>query len=751
MDTGIPLAFKSHILAHVVDEKRVLLLTEASGTTLLRGALYSALTPLLDGSRTADQIVDALKAHWPAADVYFALMRLERQGHIASVVTGLSSDATAFWQALGGDAGEAQSNLTRTSVAVVALGNTAGDAAALSATLADAGLAVADTIPAELVVAVVDDYLRPELADLNRRQLAAGTPWLVVKPVGRVLWLGPFFGADDVGCWCCLARRLQENRASAMAVEARGQGHPVLSRGALATTRALAINLAATQIATWAALKRDTVLRHSVLTIDLQTLQARQHRVHRLPDCNACGSPAPDDIAGPGMSQVKLRNGHKLFTADGGHRTCRPEETFARLEPFISPISGIVPDLLKAGMTNDIHVYHVQQTIPLDATGRSTARLGDRMGACGKGSTDVQARVSCLAEAVERYSCFFRGNEPRLEARLSDLGSNAIHPHVLLNFSARQYATRDASNKNPHDFNWVPLPFDENRKIEWTPNWSLTREEIRWLPTAYCYFGYPVDCPGAFCQSDSNGCASGNSLEEAILQGFLELVERDAMALWWYNRPRRPAVDLDSFDDPFFNDMAGYHRKLTRTLEVVDLTTDLNIPVVAALSWDAAGGAILIGLGAHLDPRIAISRALNEVNQVMTSLTFHERANTESVSVDKPHFHQWLRHATIENQPHVVPNGTRLTVDRFPKLQKDDLLGDISTCLEIIRQQGMEMIVLDLTRPDVAFPTVRVTVPGLCHFWPRFGPGRLYDIPVGLGWIDRKLDETELNPIPFFM
>src|SRR5687767_10651342 len=126
MDTGRPLAFKSHILPHVVDETQVLLLTEASGTTLLRGALYSALTPLLDGSRSADQIVDALKHHWPAADVYFALMRLERQGHIASIVTGLSTDATAFWQALGGDADEAQRRLTRTSVAVVPLGDTAG-------------------------------------------------------------------------------------------------------------------------------------------------------------------------------------------------------------------------------------------------------------------------------------------------------------------------------------------------------------------------------------------------------------------------------------------------------------------------------------------------------------------------------------------------------------------------------------------------------------------------------------------------
>ena len=50
--------------------------------------------------------------------------------------------------------------------------------------------------------------------------------------------------------------------------------------------------------------------------------------------------------------------------------------------------------------------------------------------------------------------------------------------------------------------------------------------------------------PAAF-HADSNGCAAGNTLEEAIVQGFLELVERDAYAIWWYNRLQRAEVDLE--------------------------------------------------------------------------------------------------------------------------------------------------------------------------------------------------------------
>ena len=62
----------------------------------------------------------------------------------------------------------------------------------------------------------------------------------------------------------------------------------------------------------------------------------------------------------------------------------------------------------------------------------------------------------------------------------------------------------------------------------------------------------------------------------------------------------------------------------------------------------------------------------------------------------------------------------------------------------------MEMLVLEQTRPDIALPVVKVIVPGLRHFWARFAPGRLYEVPVTLGWRDRPLAEDQLNPIPVF-
>lgn len=72
-------------------------------------------------------------------------------------------------------------------------------------------------------------------------------------------------------------------------------------------------------------------------------------------------------------------------------------------------------------------------------------------------------------------------------------------------------------------------------------------------------------------------------------------------------------------------------------------------------------------------------------------------------------------------------------------------------CQRLVEERGLEMMVLDQTRPEIGLPVAKVIVPGLRHFWARFAPGRLYDVPVSLGWLDRPLAEDELNPIPMFL
>jgi ribosomal protein S12 methylthiotransferase accessory factor YcaO len=67
-------------------------------------------------------------------------------------------------------------------------------------------------------------------------------------------------------------------------------------------------------------------------------------------------------------------------------------------------------------------------------------------------------------------------------------------------------------------------------------------------------------------------------------------------------------------------------------------------------------------------------------------------------------------------------------------------------CVDIAKRAGLDFLVLNQTRPDVEVPVVRVIVPGLRHFYRRFGPGRLYDVPVKLGLRDQPIPESELTP-----
>ena len=381
----------------------------------------------------------------------------------------------------------------------------------------------------------------------------------------------------------------------------------------------------------------------------------------------------------------------------------------------------------------------------------------------GKGTTDAQAKASGLCEGLERYSGVFRGDEPRRTARRGHLGAAATDLNDCLLFSDRQYRERAKStNTNDSPYSFVPLPFDPNAEIEWSPVWSLSRKEARYLPTAFCYYDYPQPKAHRFCIADSNGCAAGNTLEEATLQGFLELVERDSVALWWYNRVRRPGVDLDSFADPYLQELADCLATHDREMVVLDLTSDLQIPVFAAWSrrtgresgQDAAAEQIVMGFGAHLDPKIALLRAVTEMNQMLSLLLESPIDKVYSEHLTDRETVHWLRTATAENQPYLLPAAAvplRQASD-FTLATTDDITQDVDDCRDLVERRGLEMLVLDQTRPEIGLPVVKVIVPGLRHFWTRFAPGRLYDVPVKLRLaLLTPLTETELNPIPMFL
>ncbi|MDF5724883.1 MAG: TOMM precursor leader peptide-binding protein [Rhizonema sp. PD37] len=755
--------FKRCFQVETVESEGVFLISERD-TFLLNGHLYELLAPLLNGQHSVDEIVDEIIPHLlpekasaqefiiAGAKVYNALMQMERKGYIVQSEETLPSALVAFCDTLNVNPQEANRRLQTTKVAVKTFGSIA--TSEFVSSLESQHIQVSDE--GDLVVVLTDDYLHDGLDILNRKALHLSSPWVLVKPVGTIVWIGPIFYPGKTGCWECLAQRLRANRPVEAFIQRRKGISTSLSTplSVLPSTLQTALGMAATEIAKWIVQGENKQLEGILLTLDTISLQTQKHILVKRPQCPCCGELGLNAKPSP----IVLGNRKKTFTTDGGHRCVSPEETLKKYQHHISPITGVVRELrqLSQGSNGLTHTYAARHhcATMLDNLDALRQNIGGR--SAGKGKTDIQARASGFCEAIERYSGIFQGDEIRHKSNYQQMGERAIHPNTCMNFSQEQYRNRQEWNASCSSwFQKVPEPFDEEREIEWTPVWSLTHQEFKYLPTAYCYFGYSQS-PKPNCWADSNGCAAGNTLEEAILQGFMELVERDCVTLWWYNRVKRARLDLDSFDEPYFQTLKDYYKTLHRDIWVLDITNDLNIPTFAAISRriDREAEDVIFGFGTHFDPKIAILRALTETNQSLPAvLLANADGSAQYPSSADPLAINWWKTATVENQPYLLPNENAVVKvsSDYSQLWSDNLLEDVMNCKQLTEKNGMEMLVLDQTRPDIGLKVVKVIVPGMRLFWKRLGSGRLYDIPVQLGWLEEQLAENQLNPFPMWM
>lgn len=731
---------------------------QGEDSSLLRGAVLKAVVELVDGTRTSDEIVEALDGAYAPEHVLFSIHQLHKRGVIAPFLDSAAGRERAFWAELGS---AEQAGRHRT----VAMFATAGVHDDVLDVIADRVREDADSVhvsrelssflaaDAELRLVIAADYTDPALEQINRSSLDEGVAWFLVRPDARDVWVGPLFRPGVTACWECLMNRRRTRRRIHLAL---GE-----SAGAALTVPMLSTDRSAGLVGRIAALEVAKVLRglvptpvqdappgsSHILRLSLSQWESTHHVVVRRPQCPACGDPMPSRSA-----RVELRPEHADADDGGGLRTARPEETYRRFRHHVSAISGAIAELEERPTRYDgVHVWSSGANLGLDPEDLLTLELSVRARSAGKGSTREQARTGALAEALERYSSARHGEEPVVRGSLRGLGARALHPNRLMLFSDDQFDNAPAEAAEAGWFNRVPARFDEDAVIDWTAVWSLTEDREVLLPTALCYYG-TAGARESGVSSDSNGCAAGNTLTEAVLQGFLELVERDGVAMWWYNRVRRPAVDLASFEDPWIDDLVGEYASKGREVWAIDVTTDLGIPTFAAFARRTAGSpeSLLMGFGAHLDPRIAIVRALGEVGQMST--TDEHLADPAFMDADEE-LVAWLRSATIENQPHFVPapGEPSWRLEDHHSLVGADLAEDVRLCRERVERAGLSMLVLDQTRPDIGLPVARVMVPGLRPFWSRFAPGRLYDVPVRLGWIERPKTRAELNPIPFFL
>ncbi|MFL5102980.1 MAG: TOMM precursor leader peptide-binding protein [Xanthobacteraceae bacterium] len=704
---------------------------------LLHGELYCALASAIgEGGKSFRDLVRELEPHFPSDKIHEALQRLLDRRYLLPASRCFDGPVAAYWASLGLSPETVEANLGKCRVRIQSID--VEGATELGIALSGLGVRVVKRSP-DLTVTLVSDYLEGRLAELNREHLSDQSPWLLVQPSGIFPLVGPLLRPGESACWTCLADRMKRNREIRAHLD-RGQARCVaVSPLARRTMGQSGVQLAAVEIAKAIAADFRTELRDHIISLDLLGSTIVKHHVAARPQCPSCGRKKLRD---PRRAPVPLElgAGGKLVMTSGGYRTVSPGATVARFRKHVSPLTGVVSRLERIEADLPLNTnYYAAHNFSAPAKTVNELRAGLSGGSFGKGSTAEQGEASALMEAIERYSGIFQGDEIRAARRFSDFPSgDAILPNDVLLFSDAQYRRGQAPTP---DFDaQMPAPFDRSSKIEWSPVWSLRDKRFKYLPTSLLYFF----CAGpGQIDADSNGCAAGNTLEEAIVQGFLELVERDAYAIWWYNRLQRPEVDLGRFDDSYVRDLQSQLAESGRRLWVLDVTSDLGIPTfVAILHWmHDSQENIEFGSGAHFDARIALLRALTELNQFL-SIGLMGGGTGDKSSLDG------ITPLRLRDHPFLTPSDSPAVQPDFgSKFGRLDAHEQVSACVRLAKREGLDFLVLDQTRADIEVPVVRVIVPGMRHFYRRFAPGRLYDVPVKLGLRDRPLSEDELNPI----
>lgn len=712
---------------------------------VFRGRNVVEVASLVDRRRTKRELLMLAAPALGELPALAAFYELEHSGKLVALPAGVPLETLELRHALGIEPAPGFDEAGALHVSVHALGLDDGtELDALEQALRGAGLVLADRASAAateadrpsaaLEVWLVDDYLNPELDRLNRERLATGRAWLPIRLSASGGWIGPVFRPRLGPCWQCLAERLRRNRPVEELVRAsRGAGTRGRRPPPSAVSRQL-VSALGSVVAAQAVASAERAPAEHLLTFELRKLAFERHFVARRPQCPACGE--PDLLRARAERPPELSPITKFTPHEGGYRHLDAGAALERYGRLVGPHVGAVSFVEPMpGRPSRLEAVYVSGYPASAASGKleETTRV-----CAGKGRSHAQARMSALSEAVERRSGEYDGDEPRVRASAAELGESAFDPALLHGFSARQYAERASPRASTRDrAERVPEPLAPHTELDWTPVWSLSEPKLRYVPLSYCYSGAPAGAGEAYCPTNGNGVAAGTCLEEAILQGLLELVERDAVAIWWYNMLPRPPFDLRDVRDPYLDALLEQHRQRGVEVWTLDLTHDLGIPVCAALRHDGRG-TFAFGFGCHLDRELAVQRALTELNQLGDGkhpITGKPMLDTKGLPDRLFLFPARAEHAPRAPASFCGPH----------------LAADVEECVHRLARRELEVFVADKTRPDFELSVAQVIVPGLRHFWPRFGPGRLYSVPVKLGWLPEPHLESSLNPVPLLL
>jgi ribosomal protein S12 methylthiotransferase accessory factor len=364
-------------------------------------------------------------------------------------------------------------------------------------------------------------------------------------------------------------------------------------------------------------------------------------------------------------------------------------------------IENTKDQIKKIGVTRIADITNLDRLgIPIFSAIRPSAAPGAISIYSGKGSTEQRARISAIMESFER--CL--AERPGLNANIA--GSISAPSLVESYLNAREKHTV----LEPGTL-LLSQPYNPSALLEWVEAYDLLNKEEVFV-SANAVF-HPYDGPGQ-CQklflSNTNGLASGNVLEEAILHGLLEVIERDAISIAQFTRDLGKEIVLTE-EDGYVYELARKFKDAGIDLKVWLAPTDTGIPTIIAATDDVKlkdPALLVMGAGSHLKPEIAVARAITEAAQSRVVQIQGAREDTDregfirSVGYDRMKRLNWFW----------FEEGEKISLSEVQDLSKKSPAENIDVILEKLKDLAERVLVIDLSREEVAVPVVRVIIPG---------------------------------------
>lgn len=289
--------------------------------------------------------------------------------------------------------------------------------------------------------------------------------------------------------------------------------------------------------------------------------------------------------------------------------TARATDVHRRWAPFCGPKLGLAKALYSLSRDpDDFDLYNVSP-IPT-SFGRLLGyeqELNPRAGGAGVRLAD--AVNAAMGELLERYAAFAYDGTDRIVSSYRELlerGHRSVRFETLTHFSREQCRSKGFAYRE----------FTEATRIGWVKGTNLLDGSPTYVPGQLVSLGY-IHCsdeiPPCF-YSTSSGCALATSVEEALLKGILESIERDAIMIHWYARRPPLMLDLDPAD---LLARSGWLQKQGLEIRFHDLAVDGNVPVVGVTVVERTGRScfFILSAASALDIRVAARKALIEAGQ----------------------------------------------------------------------------------------------------------------------------------------